>query len=122
MANRGNQRWSHSRQNNRDFEANSAERESVGNSSRHGLPNYQASSQGFAEKQDNHFRGRRIRNHVLPVSSDGGELRGFRGDFEGIMEKVEKGDTRMNNQMNRKLGIWLILVGLIAVAIFSGVL
>ena len=37
------------------------------------------------------------------------------------MEKVEKGDTRMNNQMNRKLGIWLILVGLIAVAILSGV-
>ena len=37
------------------------------------------------------------------------------------MEKVEKGDTRMKNQMNRKLGIWLILVGLIAVAILSGV-
>jgi len=37
------------------------------------------------------------------------------------MEKVEKGDTRMKNQMNRKLGIWLILIGLIAVAILSGV-
>ena len=37
------------------------------------------------------------------------------------MEKVKKGDTRMKNQMNRKLGIWLILIGLIAVAILSGV-
>ena len=27
----------------------------------------------------------------------------------------------MNNQMNRKLGIWFILIGLIAVAILSGV-
>ena len=37
------------------------------------------------------------------------------------MEKVEKGDARMSNQMNRKLGIWLILLCLIAVAILSGV-
>jgi len=37
------------------------------------------------------------------------------------VEKVEKGDTRMNTQMNRKVGIWLILAGLIAVAILSGV-
>ena len=36
------------------------------------------------------------------------------------MEKVKKGDIRMKNQMNRKLGIWLILMGLIAVAILSG--
>ena len=37
------------------------------------------------------------------------------------MEKVEKGDLRMKNQMNRKIGIWFILVGLIAVAILSAV-
>ncbi len=37
------------------------------------------------------------------------------------MEKVEKGDTGMNNQMNRKIGIWLILAALVAVAILSGV-
>lgn len=37
------------------------------------------------------------------------------------MEKVEKGDARMNNQMNRKAGIWFILLGLVAVAILSGV-
>jgi len=37
------------------------------------------------------------------------------------MEKVEKGDKRMNNHMNRKVGIWLIFVGLVAVAILSGV-
>ncbi len=37
------------------------------------------------------------------------------------MEKVEKGDTRMKNQMNRKVGIWLIFTCLIAIAILSGV-
>src|SRR4030067_2599352 len=37
------------------------------------------------------------------------------------MEKVEKGDERMENQMNRKLGIWFILMALIAVAFLSGV-
>ncbi len=37
------------------------------------------------------------------------------------MEKVEKEDTRMKKQMNRKLGIWLILMGLIAVAFLSGI-
>jgi len=37
------------------------------------------------------------------------------------VEKVEKGDSRMNTQMNRKIGIWLILAGLIAVAILSGI-
>jgi hypothetical protein len=36
------------------------------------------------------------------------------------MEKVEKGDERMENQMNRKLGIWFIVMGLIAVAFLSG--
>ena len=36
------------------------------------------------------------------------------------MEKVEKGDERMENQMNRKLGIWIILMTLIAVAFLSG--
>jgi hypothetical protein len=37
------------------------------------------------------------------------------------VEKVEKGDSRMNSQMNRRLGIWFILLGLIAVAILSAV-
>jgi len=37
------------------------------------------------------------------------------------MEKVEKGDVGMENQMNRKMGIWIILMSLIAVAFLSGV-
>ena len=37
------------------------------------------------------------------------------------MEKVEKGDKKMDTQMNRKLGLWLILMGLIAIAFLSGV-
>ena len=37
------------------------------------------------------------------------------------MEKVEKGDERMEKQMNRKLGIWFILMGLVAVGSLSGV-
>jgi hypothetical protein len=36
------------------------------------------------------------------------------------VEKVEKGDIRMENQMSRKLGIWVILMSLIAVALLSG--
>ena len=37
------------------------------------------------------------------------------------MEKVEKGDGKLENQMNRKLGIWIILMSLVAVAFLSGV-
>jgi hypothetical protein len=37
------------------------------------------------------------------------------------MEKVEKGDARMESQMNRKLGIWIVLMCLVAVALLSGV-
>ncbi len=36
------------------------------------------------------------------------------------MEKVEKGDTSMENQMNRKLGLWIIIASLVAVAFLSG--
>jgi hypothetical protein len=41
-------------------------------------------------------------------------------DFEENLEKVEKGDVRMENQMNRKVGIWIILMSLIAVALLAG--
>jgi len=37
------------------------------------------------------------------------------------MEKVEKGDERMENRMNRKMGIWFTLMALIAVAFLSGI-
>jgi hypothetical protein len=37
------------------------------------------------------------------------------------MEKVEKGDTRMNKQMDRKVGVWIILISLLVVAMLSGV-
>jgi len=37
------------------------------------------------------------------------------------MEKVEKGDGGMEKQMNRKVGIWLVLMSLIAVAFLSGI-
>jgi hypothetical protein len=99
MANRWNKRWPYACKNNRDFEGEAAECKPVGDRARYGLPNNQTSFECFAKEQDNHFGGRRIWHDVFPVSKNGGELRRVRGDYEGIVEKVEKGANR-NGQSN----------------------
>jgi hypothetical protein len=94
MANRWNKRRPYACKNNRNFEGDTTECKSVGDRALYGLPNHQTSFEGFAKEQDNHFGGRRIRLDVFPVSDNGGELHRVRGDYEGIVEKVEKGANR----------------------------